>query len=53
MKYLFILGRNPKLSIAEIFAFLKRTENPIRDHKISQNGLLIEVSKELEKDTIN
>ena len=53
MKYLFILGRNIDLSIAEIESFLKKENNPIIKKKLNQNGLLISVERPLEFETIN
>ena len=43
MKYLFILGRNPKLSLEEIKSFFKREENKILDYSLEKNGLLIDL----------
>tara|TARA_Y100000034_G_scaffold98190_1_gene120164 strand:+ start:19 stop:1137 length:1119 start_codon:yes stop_codon:yes gene_type:complete len=43
MKYLFILGRNPELSKAEVFAFMKRHKIEILDYKIRDNALLVDV----------
>lgn len=53
MKYLFILGRNPELSIAEIKSFLKRTENVILEDVIRGNGLLLELEKPLDAGTVD
>jgi tRNA G10 N-methylase Trm11 len=53
MKYLFILGRNPKLSIAEIKSFLKRTENVVVNEAIRGNGLLLELEKTLDAGTVD
>lgn len=53
MIYLFILGRNPELSIAEIKGFLKRTDNKILNEKIRENGLLIEVEKPVDAGTVD
>ena len=52
MKYLFILGRNEKLSIAEVFSFFEKENNPIASYSLRENGLLIEVEKKLEKGII-
>lgn len=53
MIYLFILGRNPQLSIAEIKGFLKRTNNPILHEKIRENGFLVEVENTLDAGTVD
>lgn len=42
MKYLFILGRNPELSCAEIFSYLKKENIIIRSQIQKNNNLLIE-----------
>ena len=47
MKYLFILGRNTKLSEAEILAYLEREEVSVISKEIKQNALLVETSKEI------
>ncbi len=48
MKYLFILGRNPKLSIAEVFAYLKRNRIQVKEHYLIRNALLVDVSETIE-----
>lgn len=53
MKYLFILGRNFKLSIAEIKSFLKRTSNVILDETIQKNGFLLDLQNPLDAGTID
>jgi tRNA G10 N-methylase Trm11 len=53
MKYLFILGRNPELSIAEIISYLEKEGIKIKNHQVVDNSLLIEIEKELEKGAIN
>jgi len=53
MKYLFILGRNTELSIEEIISYLKKEENPVRKSSVIENGLLIDVEKEIDFDSIN
>lgn len=53
MIYLFILGRNPELSVAEIKGFLKRTDNVILNEKLRENGLLIELEKPLDAGTVD
>lgn len=42
MKYLFILGRNQKLSKEEVHAFLEKEENKVIFEKQDRNALLIE-----------
>jgi tRNA G10 N-methylase Trm11 len=53
MKYLFILGRNPELSIAEIKSYIKRTGNSILEEAIRKNGLLLELEKPLEAGAVD
>lgn len=53
MKYLFILGRNTELSIAEIKSYLEREENPIRKSSLIKNGFLVDVEREINKNTVN
>ena len=48
MKYLFILGRNPKLSLEEIKAFFKSKGNKILDYSLKKNAMLIELEKPIE-----
>jgi tRNA G10 N-methylase Trm11 len=47
MKYLFVLGRNPLLSIAEIFAYCEKEGIKITSHSARSNGLLAELDKEI------
>lgn len=53
MKYLFILGRNPKLSIEEIKSFFVRVENKIIDLKIKENSALVELENPLDAETVD
>jgi len=53
MKYLFILGRNPQLSIAEVKSYLKRTGNSILEEKLRKNGLLLELEKPIEAGAVD
>ncbi len=53
MKYLFILGRNIELSIAEIKGLLKRTDNAILNEEIRKNGLLLELEKPIDAGTVD
>jgi len=53
MKYLFILGRNPELSILEIKSYLNRTENSILSEDFKKNGLLLELEKPLEAGAVD
>lgn len=48
MKYLFILGRNPKLSVAEVFAYLKRNRILVNEHYLIKNALLVDVNETIE-----
>jgi tRNA G10 N-methylase Trm11 len=53
MKYLFILGRNARLSIAEIKSFLKRTNNVVLDEDIRRNGFLLDLKNPLDAGTVD
>ena len=54
MKYLFVLGRNPELSAAEILSYFEREDIPVKDYFTRSNGLLIEVDRSLDvSKTIN
>ncbi|MBT4257836.1 hypothetical protein HOD88_01475 [archaeon] len=48
MKYLFILGRNPELSLEEIKAYFTREENKILDYSIKDNALFIDLEKPIQ-----
>ena len=52
MKYLFILGRNIKLSIAELESFFRKNNWRFEQIKLIGNGLLAESSAKLDKGTI-
>ena len=49
MKYLFILGRNIELSVAEIKSFLRKEEIGFEVLGLAGNGLLIEIGEKLSK----
>ena len=53
MKYLFILGRNIKLSTAEVLSYLKRKNNSAKSFLLRRNGLIVEVEKELDEKAID
>lgn len=53
MKYLFILGRNEELSVAEIEEYLEKTQNPIVSKEKKNNGLFFEVENPIASDAIN
>ncbi len=52
MEYLFILGRNPKLSIAEIADYFENS-NPVIEFSVKKNGMLAEFEKKIPANTIN
>ncbi len=52
MEYLFILGRNPKLSIAEIFDYFENS-NPVTEFYIKKNGMLATLERKIPENTIN
>lgn len=53
MKYLFILGRNEELSIAEIESYLERSGNPLQRKTNIDNGLLVEVEDPINNKAID
>src|SRR4030042_632110 len=53
MKYLFILGRNIELSIAEVNSFLKRIGNKVIGYKQKENAILVEIEKPIEDKIID
>lgn len=53
MKYLFILGRNIELSVAEIKAFFRRDNFEFRQLGLIDNGLLVETNRALPKNSID
>ncbi len=48
MKYLFVLGRNPELSKAEIFSYLEREGVAVKKSASRLNGLIIEPAEDIE-----
>jgi tRNA G10 N-methylase Trm11 len=48
MKYLFILGRNPELSVAELKSFFRKTENGILGFEQKSNAVLVDLEEPLE-----
>lgn len=53
MKYLFILGRNQELSIAEIKSYLKRTNREFEEIGLNKNAILINIDYELADNEID
>lgn len=47
MKYLFILGRNPRLSVEEILSFFN-----VKDFSVKENAMLAELDGEIPKDIL-
>ena len=52
MKYLFILGRNTKLSIMELFSYFEKEKVKVISHEKRKNSLLVELEKKLEKNIV-
>lgn len=48
MRYLFILGRNVKLSIAEVFSFLEKENIEVLNYSKKNNSILVEIDKKLD-----
>jgi len=53
MRYLFILGRNPGLSIAEIKSYLIKEENQILSDKLIETGYFVDLKNPLNDETID
>lgn len=53
MKYLFVLGRNIELSLAETKSFLKRTDNEILQEKLIGNGFLVDLKNTLDAGAVD
>ncbi len=53
MKYLFILGRNVELSVAEVKSFLNRTGNKIKSIKQKENAVLVQLEKPIHEKVID
>jgi tRNA G10 N-methylase Trm11 len=53
MKYLFILGRNVELSVAEVKSFCNRFEIKIINEVLKKNGFFIEIEGKLPEKTID
>jgi tRNA G10 N-methylase Trm11 len=53
MKYLFILGRNPQLSVLELKSYFKRIGNRILDLSQKENSLLVELENTLDADAVD
>ena len=43
MKYLFILGRNVELSLAEIFSYFEKEGNKILNFGVEKNAILLDL----------
>lgn len=53
MRYLFVLGRNIELSLAEVLNFLKRFDNPAKKYTKRKNAILVEVNNKLGDNAID
>lgn len=53
MEYFFVLGRNPELSLMEIFSYAKREGNSVLSCFQNKNSAIIEFSEPLQKNAIN
>ena len=49
MLYLFILGRNVELSLAEVFSYFEKVGNKILSHEVKQNAVLLDLEKPIGK----
>lgn len=53
MKYMFILGRNPELSLKELKSYFKRTENKILDLERRNNAGLVELENPIDAGVVD
>tara|TARA_Y100000310_G_scaffold284235_1_gene306891 strand:- start:9690 stop:10808 length:1119 start_codon:yes stop_codon:yes gene_type:complete len=53
MKYLFVLGRNVKLSVMEVFSYLDRKGVKVNDHSVKDNALVVDVEDAIDGDSID
>jgi len=53
MKYFFILGRNPELSLMEIFSYARREGNSVLNCIQNKNSAIIEFSNPLQENAIS
>lgn len=53
MKYLFILGRNIELSVAEVKAYLERKQRKVLDASLQKNALLVELEESLDAGSVD
>lgn len=53
MKYLFILGRNIELSVAEVKAFFRKNNFAFKEAGLAENGFLVETNKDIPDDSID
>src|SRR3989344_5681507 len=44
-KYLFILGRNPELSVKEVFSYFNKEKIKILNYSLIKNGLFLEINE--------
>jgi len=52
MKYLFILGRNPELSSAELFSYFEKEQNKVIAHVKEKNAILFDLEEPIEGNMI-
>lgn len=52
-KYLFILGRNPELSVLELKSFFKRTGNSVNDIQRRENAVLVDLENTLDAGVVD
>ena len=52
MKYIFILGRNIELSIAEVESYFEKGGNEILQKTLVKNGLLIEIKDKINEEIV-
>ncbi|PIN91380.1 hypothetical protein COU57_00745 [Candidatus Pacearchaeota archaeon CG10_big_fil_rev_8_21_14_0_10_32_14] len=53
MKYLFILGRNPELSLKEVLSYFEKERIKVNEFSLNLNGLLIDINFNLSPKIIN
>lgn len=53
MKYLFILGRNIELSVAEVKSYMRKTGNEIIESSLKENGFLVELENSIDAGAVD
>jgi len=50
MRYLFLIGRNAELSLAELFSYFEKNAIGLLEYKLEKNILLVDINKDIDVD---